>query len=530
MFSQLMVVRLKAAENALRDGRLDEAYRLATAPDIREHRRGAAVLATLTERFIERARNHFRSDRFTEALIDLDRAEAGGVMKEQIAELRGHVQTVAAEQQRQEQSRRDRIEAARRRIEGGSLVAGRKMLEQANEDDHAAQQLRREADNRAAELRSILEQVESLMESGQLAAAADRLRRAKSLDAHHEAVVHVETQLCKRVLDNARDAISQGRLARASDELSCLGTLGTALPSRREFADLLATARQAAESLRAHAYADARRHVMSLARLLPKADWVEAAAEQLRQVEEIRTALCSGPLGERIDAGVAEDRPVARPSSPDDTVAIPDRVRCDTGLPDRLLLLVDGGGSYLLLRSDRASIGRVMSGDPADVPVLSDLAERHASINRIEDDYFLLSAKEVEVGGCKTQNHLLRDGDRIVLGQGAKFTFRLPTRKSSTAVLDLSDTTKLPNDVRRVVLFRHHATVANTPGAHIRCQHAGTPLVLFERGGAMWLRRKSDGHVDTEAVRLPLGEPIEFAGVSLVLEPWQVRTTGGRQV
>ena len=46
----------------------------------------------------------------------------------------------------------------------------------------------------------------------------------------------------------------------------------------------------------------------------------------------------------------------------------------------------------------------------------------------------------------------------------------------------------------------------------------------------MWLRQKSDGHVDTEAVRLPLGEPVEFAGVSLVLEPWRIRTAGGRTV
>jgi len=528
MFSQLMFVRLKAAENALRDGRLDEAYRLATAPDIREHRRGVAVLAALTERLIERGRNHFRNDRFTEALIDLDRAEAGGVMKEQLAELRGQVQTVAAEQQRQEQSRRDRVDAARRRIEGGSLVAGRRILEQAGENDHAAQQLRQEADNRAAEIKNIIEQVQSLIESGQLAAAADRLRRAKSLDALHESVVHVEMQICKRVLDNVREAITEGRLARASDELSCLGRLGAALPPRRELADILAMVRQAAECLRTHSYAEARRHVMSLARLLPKAGWVEAAAEQLRQLDEIRTAVCAGPLGDRVDSAAVADHPFTPPPL-GDTVAIPDRVHCDAGLPERLLLLVDGGGSYLLLRGDRASIGRVMSGDPADVPVLSDLAERHASINRIDDDYFLISSKEVEVGGCKTQHHLLRDGDRIVLGQRAKFTFRIPTRKSSTAVLDLSDTTKLPNDVRRVVLLRHHATMADTPGAHIRCRHAGLPLVLFERGGAMWLRQKSDGHVDAEAVRLPLGSPVEFAGVSLVLEPWQIRAAGSRQ-
>ena len=129
MLSRLLVVRLRAAENALRCGRLDEAYRLATAPDLREHRRGAAVLAGLTERFIERARMHFRADRFTEAQMDLDRAETGGVMQVEIAELRQHVQTVAAEQQRRQQSRHERIKVARRRIEDGSLAGGQKILE-----------------------------------------------------------------------------------------------------------------------------------------------------------------------------------------------------------------------------------------------------------------------------------------------------------------------------------------------------------------------------------------------------------------
>ncbi len=146
---------------------------------------------------------------------------------------------------------------------------------------------------------------------------------------------------------------------------------------------------------------------------------------------------------------------------------------------------------------------------------------------RVDDDYFLFGVKEVEVGGNKTQHQLLRDGDRVVLGKKAKFTFRLPSRKSPSAVLELSDTTKMPNDVRRIVLFHQHATVGNGPTAHILCRHAGTPLVVFERSGQLWIRQQSDGHVDTGAKALRLGEPVEIGGVSLVLEPWKTsRGTG----
>ncbi len=528
MLSRLLFVRLKAAENALRDGRLDEAFRLAKAPDLREHRRGAAVLAKLTERLIERARNHYRSDRFTEALLDLDRAEAGGVMQEDIAELREHVRTVAAAQRSDEHSRRDRIDAAKRRVESGSLAAGRRILEDASSGDQAAKELRRAVDHRAEDAAAMASQAERLMSQGQLAEAARRILRAKGVDAHLEAVTRAEMRLCNLVFDNARAAVLEGKLSRASDELGCLGNLGEALPAKRELGNLLGVAGEAARCVGNGDYAEARRHALSLARLLPGARWLGEVVEQLRQIDEVRTMLCSGPLGDHLTAGAPDARPGALPVSLDDTVALPKRGPTSGSLPERLLLMVDGGGSYLLLRSGQVSLGRAASSDPADVPVFSDVAERHATINRVDDDYFLFSKKQVDVAGQRTTHQLLRDGDRIALGRRAKFTFRTPSRKSPTAVLDLSDTTKVPNDVRRVVLFHQHATVGAGQSAHIRCQHAGPSLVLFERSGALWLRQRNDGHVDTEAVELRLGEPVEIAGASLVLQPWAQHTHGAR--
>ncbi len=538
MFGQLVFVRLRAAQKALRDGRLDEAHRLATAPDLRKHPRAATVLVGLTERFLERARTHFRADRFVEALADLDRAEAGDVRQDEIAELRSNVTTVAAEVERMQASRHGRVQDAKRRIEGGSLAAGRKLLEQASEADHAARRLKRKAANRVGEVMDIVEQVERLIEQGQHAAAARRIQRARSLDAHDERISEIETRLCRKVLDAVRTALMAGRLGRASDELGCLGDLGASLPAKRELMELLATAAEAARSVACGKYGDARRWAMSLARLLPDTPWIEQAIEQMRQIDDIRTALTAGPLGERIatPAGAPDLRQGGSAPSPapparlDETVGIPGRSREMGALPERLLLLVDGGGSYLLLRGDRVSIGRAACDDPPPVAILSDLAPRHADLARVDDDYFLFSGRDVEVAGRKTRHHLLRDGDRVLLGKKAKFTFRLLSRRSSTAVLDLSDTTKMPNDVRRVILLDHHATIGQGEHAHVRCRHAGTPLILFERGGAIWIRAKNDGHVDTEAVRLPLGEPVEVHGVGLVLAPWKVGKVGGTKV
>jgi len=459
----------------------------------------------------------------------LDRAEAGGVMKTEIAELRGYVQTVAAEHERRDDSRRARLDAAVKRIEGGSVAAGRDMLERVATEDRAAHEVRRKADERAADAARMVEHAERLLAAGQIPAAAERVRKAKAVDAHNEQVARLELQLCEKAMENAKAAIMEGNLSRAADELTCIGDLGKALPRRRELADLLTTAREAAACMAGHRYSEARRQVMSLARQLPDAKWLKAAAEQLRQLDELQTALCAGPLGDRVvvspSRGLQPARTSARPEgrgSLEDTVGLPGRIDVAGGIPDRLLMLVDGGGSYLILRGGQASVGRAASEHPADVPLFSDVAERHANVARVDDDYFLFGVKEVEIGGNKTKHQLLRDGDRIVLGKKAKFTFRLPSRKSPSAVLELSDTTKMPNDVRRVVLFHQQATIGNGPNAHVMCRHAGTPLVLFERNGQLWIRQQSDGHVDTGAKPLRLGEPVEIGGVSLVLEPWKV--------
>ena len=531
MFSRLLIARLKTAEHALRDGRLDEAYRLACAADLRTHRRGAAVLASLTDRFFERARSHFQADRFAEALADLGRAERCGGQEDEIAELRKYITAVASEQQRQGRSRRDRIDQAKQRIEDGSLTAGRRILNQAGPNDRTAQDLRKLADNREDEAAGLVEQAERLLSQGRQIEAAQRLLRAKRIDANNETVTRLETQLCQQVLEQARSMILEGKLNRASEALAGLGELGKALSARQEQADMFSLAKETAVHVQSARYAEAIRSAMSLERLLPKAQWVRDAVARLRHIDDNITALGSGPLGECMGEGggaacTSGAIETLRPPRPAQIAAQAAKARCSGELPDRLLLLIEGGGSYLILRSDRASLGRAACDDPADIPLIGDMATHHADIQRVEEDYFLFSGKEVEVAGRRTRHQLLHDGDRIVLGRSAKLTFRKPSRRSPSAVLDLSDTTRMPNDVRRIILFDRHVGVGPGSNAHIPCRQPGRLLVLYERARRLWIRRKDDGHVDTDPVELRLGEPTELAGLNLVLRSWASTTPG----
>ncbi len=525
MLDQLLFVRIRSAEKALREGRLDDAYRLATAPDIRSHKRGVAVLETLAKQFLDRARGHYRADQFPEANSDLVKARAGNVLQSEIAELHDQVATVEAEFKRNAQSRHDRVRQARHRIEHGSLAAGRRILEQASQGDTTAKNLQNEIDGKMSDVEGLLRSADQLASQGQWASAADRLRKAKRTNPHHPGVIQAETKMCDEVCSLIQSHLQQGKLMLATHLLDALGDLGDGIVSKKEVGELLATVRKSSDCFQSRDYAGARRHLLTADRMVQECKWIKEAMDQLRHLEDISTALRSGPLGETMESQIPEPANTHKRAI-DETIAIPHRRPSIAGLPGHLLLLVDGGGSFLILRNTEASIGRIVASQSADIPLFSDLAERHANIARVDDDYFLFSPKDVEVAGRTTKHQLLRDGDRIVLGQKAKFTFRMPSRKSPTGVLDLSDTTKMPNDVRRVVLMQQHVTIGFGPTAHIPCRHAGTPLILFERKGQLWIRQKNNGHVATSAMPLNLREPMEIGGVSMVLNPWQVRLPG----
>lgn len=517
MFNRLFTVRIKAAEKALKAGRLDEAFRLVTSPDIREHRQGPNMLGQLADKFMDRARTHLEDERFAEALHDLNKAEAGGVKLDEIAELRKNIQIVADEVNRLAQSKRRRLDQARKHLNDGSLVQGKRVLARADADDHDAKRMADDIEERQQRATEGFAQVERMLKDKQLHPAIERFTRIKALDPHAAKAIALESTLCSRVIANVNEALAAGRISHAITELGLLGTLGQSLPARRDAEETVSLVKNASVALHGDDYESARRHLLRLQRIIPKVGWVKKTAEQLEQLDDILTSLHGGPLGEHAKSVTTQRAKSARL---DETVMLPGRRPIASGLPDRLLLLVDGGGSYLILRNDRIALGRALARQQPDIPILSDLAERHAEISRVEDDYFLFSSRDVEVDSRTTRHQLLRDGNRIALARNARFTFRLPHRQSPSAIIDLSSATKMPNDVRRVVLFRQTAMIGVGRTVHITCNAAAADLVLFERAGQMWVRPQRNGRVDTEARTVPIGEQMEVMNVSFVLQPW----------
>ena len=65
----MILLRLKQAEVAMADGRLDEAFSLLNRDDARGHRRGQELIGRLAKALVNRGRQHLSADRGGQALV-----------------------------------------------------------------------------------------------------------------------------------------------------------------------------------------------------------------------------------------------------------------------------------------------------------------------------------------------------------------------------------------------------------------------------------------------------------------------------
>ncbi|HOW18082.1 MAG TPA: hypothetical protein PLC79_03520 [Phycisphaerae bacterium] len=526
--------RLKAAEQAVEAGRLDEACALLAATDLREDPRAANLRERLAQGLLDRVRAHEEAGRYAEAMLDLDRAAAAGARPEQVAALRNWIRGVADHRQKDEREHRRQVEAARERIEAGSLTAGRDMLADLDAADTQVQRLQREVEERERTAERLLAETQRLLQAGRFGPACRALERARAADPKAPALLDLEAQITRGVLEQIREAATVGRLDTAADLFGQLGDVGRSLPERSEWERALAEVAAAAEAVSRADWAAARRAVLRLRTRLADAAWLAQAAEQLTQIEELTTAILAGPLG-MVPQPHAGGRPgantvllpradAARGRPPSESGAIPESgdFVAKTSPASKWQLLVDGAGSFLIVGQERVTIGRAGGDDAeADIALMADISAIHAEIGRIEDDYFLFARKTVRVNGRPVSQRLLEDGDRIELSRHAHLTFRLPSRRSASAVLELGGSQRLPGDVRRVVLFDRHATMGPGPGHHIMVPGAYGGVALFERAGRLYVRPTSGRGAEQttdESVLLRNASPVEVAGMRMVIK------------
>jgi hypothetical protein len=534
MFSRSKSSQVKRIDEACTQGRLDDAYLMAQAS-----KRGADsdlldAMGRLADALMVRGQEHLLARRFADALADFGRAGDCGHPLEKVAQWRKRAHDAAGHAQDQDRRKKAAVEEARNRLMAGDVAGAREARGGAPYHDTQVGEVSQAIHSQAERAGQARELAEKALKDGRVAEAVAQVQVAGRLEANAGGLADLQRRVVEAALVEARRAFEEGSLSRAEHDMRSLKEIGRGHGEVQELELALETARQAARLVARAEFSDALVLIDRLVGIEPKISWIGQAREHLQAVESKHRALLAGPLGWLASSGQPTVAPV-REAAP--TLAGGRQVnRIETPAVDsvdalalgrRLLLRIDGVGSFLLVRGDRIGIGRAGPDATADIPLISDLSERAAEIIRAGEDYFVMASGGVELAGRPVEYALLQDGDRVRVGRRVKLDFRRPSSKSTTAVIDFGEGVRMANDCRRVILWDGPVVMGAGKECHIRLPGGAASAVLIERGGRMFVKSMASA---SQFVPLALGMSVELGELRLSVAAWSGTTATGRIV
>ena len=529
----MLILRIKQAQCALADDRLDEAFEIVAADDVRRHRHGQRLIGRLTRAFIRRGRRNLEAGHFQPALADCNKAEKLAGNAAEVAALREAVCRAIAGHQQQHQQDAFRVAQARRNAADGWLSVGEQILSDAPAEDGQAQLLRQELAAARLQAEDAVAKAELALKHGDIEAAVDLLRAAGITKNRNGQVGQLLRQITRQAGEQARVSFEQGRLDRAGSLLQRLAPLNVDGDQVNELRRVLTQCHQAAECV-ALGQADMALPLLRKAKTMyPSAKWLDKAVADVRQAAEALEELDAGPLGLSIADAIGAQEAVEmtddrRQTTDDGGRRTEDRGRRtddrhfpSSGLPSEFVMQMDGIGSYLVFRDRCITVGPISS---SRRPTLGLMAEPNlpvVSIERMDGDYFLRGEQAVQVNGAPVKEKLLADGDTIALSPRCRLRFRLPNAASPTAVLLLSGARLGRPDIRHVVLMGRDILAGPFTNNHIQTEHLDETVTFFCQNDRLLCRAAQPVTVDHRPMQpekgLTLDQPIQIGKLSMVL-------------
>ncbi len=493
-------IAVRQAEEAIRAGRLEEAYEAVSRPEAADHQQAVHLRARIALDLVARGIRRAEADDVEGAIVDLDKAESFGAPPDQLAAARFKVSEAVSDEIRLalEASRPDRVveridHLLRHKVCGPAL---RRMREVADSWRTAL------AEGRKGELGRSIENFERALRLAEgpakQAVLADRTEvESRQKDAH----ARIEA------LYDALGKNDWSKVLSLSEEV--LGLLPEHPASL-------------------HARAKAWRQLASIA---PNASLPHPGGG--RSAQQAAAPNPDRPLN--LFRGIWPDRhrnnrPAEQEAAPHPTPQPPSRALAQSAggdLKGRFLLWVDTIGGFLVCLDNEVQIGRAGPDGTAQVPVLGDLARNHATIIRGGEGYILRAKEPTFVNGNAIETAALRDRDIIRLGSSVEFEFRQPSPISGTARLAVVSRHRLPLAVDGVILMAETCILSRSHQAHIHAPNLKDPVVLFNQGGSLWCKCTGGFEVDGRncIARAPLDQRSSVLGdgFSFSLEPLEVK-------
>lgn len=521
-------LRLRQAEAACKEGRLDEAVELARQRDVREHHDGQKLITRLTAALVARGHEHLAAGRIDEARRDCRQAESFGGNQTDVAEFAAAIAETTDAQRRQSERDRELVTAVSREVDRGECAVGERILERVSDDISAAGRLGDRIAVRREQIDAALERVKQAVESNRKFETMSALQELQRLNPQHPELPALIDRVTGPVVSEVRTAANEGRLDRAAVTLEAVRPLIDLDPELGELDRMLSLAQQVSDDIAASRFDEAAAGAKTLRTLLGKADWVKQLADRTEQAAALAAELKSTPLrlleGLRLaethsyrDSGTPAE-PRLRKQQPARPEPRPLVNNVGPDVSGGYLLRIDGIGSALLLPGSRLRIGAA-GRSQADL-ALSGYPQGEAStIERIGGDYRFRAGCEARLNGKPSKEKLLSADERIELGRRCRVRFRKPHAASSSALIELTGTRLSRADVRTVVLFDDTVIAGPSRSCHLVGASLEQPLVVFRRGGEFFVRNGIAGRGPraAEAMPLEIGQPVETGGVRVTL-------------
>ncbi len=530
----MLILRIKQAQCALADDRLDEAFEIAKAEDVKAHRHGQRLVGRLTRAFLRRGRQNLEAGRLQPALADCNKAEKLAGNASEVAQLREAICRAITEHQQKHQQDAFRVAEARRNVADGWFSVGERILADAPENDGQAQILRQEVAAARLQAEDAVRKAEQALKQGDIEAAIDFLRAGGVNKNRNGQVGRLLRQISRQVGEQARLSFEQGRVDRAQSLLQRLTPLGIDADEVVELRRALTQCHQAAEHVATGQPAAALPWLRKAKTMVPSAKWLDRAIAEVRTAAEAIEELEAGPLGLSIaDAGgYADAEKIASCDAPEypaeygraglgrpRAAMVPKNE--NNALPSEFVMQMDGIGSYLVFRDSRITVGPISSSRRPTLGLMADPNLPVVSIERTDGDYFLRCERQIEINGKAVTEKLLADGDTIALSARCRLRFRLPNPASPTAMLLLSGARLGRPDIRHIVLMGRDILAGPYTNNHIQTEHLSETVTFFCQNDRLLCRAARPVTVDDRPMQpekgLVLDTPIRIGELSMVL-------------
>jgi hypothetical protein len=188
----------------------------------------------------------------------------------------------------------------------------------------------------------------------------------------------------------------------------------------------------------------------------------------------------------------------------------------------RFVLWVDAVGGFLVCTGGEVTFGQAVADARVDVPLVADVARRHATIRRDAEGYVIDPVGETWLDDRALKSAApLSDAAALRLGPVA-LRFRRPHPLSATARIDLDSSHRLRPSCDALLLLAQSCLLGAKPTSHIVCPDWRHEVALFYSAGKLNChvagQFEIDGRSHSDCGQLGPGSRVAGDGFSFSLE------------